>query len=141
MNIHRRTIIGALTAPLAVMLPTSIWEAFNGNDLTLNLIVIPFAYVLAFMLGIPMLLLLNKFRIYSLWKYCLAGALAGALSPVVLYAIFASPAEYYPPHDFHFYFQLFTGDDALVGGMLGAIVAMAYWAIALWRKPVDSELI
>ena len=102
---------------LAPLAPCCIVAAFSPVP-ALAFVVAPFAYVFAFMLGIPVFLVMRRWGWLRVWQVVVVSALLGAASGAVLFMPNADPKA----------LAVFAG--------YGAATGLVFWVVALCPLPL-----
>lgn len=89
-------LVAPLAAPVVFSLTSIATNPSDNRDLVGQFIVaclyvVPFAYLSAFLLGIPTWLIFRHYRIYSLSAFAVGGALIGLLVALMLGALARTP--------------------------------------------------
>lgn len=133
---RKREALGLLFAPAVPgLLFLALGLARGGERLawTFALLTAVMSYLAAVVLGIPLHVLLRRFRFASLPIYLGAGAVLGLLGYVCFFLpqLFAAQTM---SLDFVIEVAKASRGFAVHGVLCGAIAAFVFWLIALWRE-------
>ena len=133
-----RLALGFAIAPLTMGIIFGSLEAASGGYLGWWYLrwSVALGYPVALVVGVPLyLFVLEPWRLRSLSIYAACGTgmgLAAYLLPLVIPLLVHGPSEGLLSALNN------TGGFALLAMMFGAISASVFWAIAIWRAPVES---
>ena len=145
-----RVVIAGLAAPLSVLvfvpavdLSLAIVTGESGllqRAWYLPLLMLPYAYVLTLVVGIPTYLLLRRWNFVPIWTGAAAGFLAVWVVPIVIALAFAG----HDPHPRVTYWTyalqiLKHAPVTIPVALVGMAVGVVFWAIA--KPPRDSATI
>jgi hypothetical protein len=120
-----RVIVGFLIAPVLVGL--LLWIALaieSGTDWATALVVtiaLPYSYLSALLVGVPVFLLMRRRGLFRWWHYVLGGLLIGLVPAIVMLSLVR---EFRDLDD--------VATIAGVGCFLGAITAWVFWVLVFW---------
>lgn len=128
-----RVLLGFIFAPSIPALALYLYGVFMGfgtSAIVGPLILMPLGYLVEIVFGIPVFLVLKKYRMFSLLAYCLSGIGIGLLGYIVF--------EVLPSYSRDM-FSAFRGSfGAAIVSVVYSWVAAAVFSLVAIRKPSDS---
>ncbi len=129
-----RALLGFLVAPAipALVLWLLNLGALHGGGTLVFLLLAPFAYCAAIVLGIPAYILMRRWRAQGLLVYVMVGAIVSALFAIAIQGIdIISNLFSAPEHGM----ALLNNSMrmALIGAVYGGTASFVFWVIAIWR--------
>ena len=132
----KRLLIGFILSPIVVLLPFSvIGRGYSSDQLFFSLkecfsVMLPVAYALAVLIGIPVWWLFLRKRWLSWWHAGLAGVIIA--TPLCILLIHDSMLHTHAPDEFVFKLFAVYGISALIG----FLISLTFWLLAVRNNPI-----
>jgi hypothetical protein len=133
-NETRRKLIGFTVAPLVPALLLCLLSVVNGygNASVVPLVLLPFAYAAALIVGIPVHLVMQRKGVQSLWGYLICGAAIGMTFEMLMDGL-PVLLNWSSERDYSLALIRSSVGSLIVAIGYAVVASGVFWLMALWK--------